>query len=544
MKTFKYLFTLFIVLVTIFSCTKDEYDLNRVSKDWVLDPALTIPLAHGTFTIDDFLKKFDTAGYFGVGDSNLMYIHYPLELASIKAADSLKIPSQPKVEIFLKDEIPAVFPPSNSILVNRNKDFYFKFKKDEKIDSMYLKHCSVDLNLSSSFKHTGSFTVTFPSVTKNGHPLSQTILITSSDGSFSYSKSVDFDGCRIAFSHNPVDSSSIPVQYTLTLNNSGNGFSSGQELKMESTFKNLDYSLAYGYMGQYEILSRKDSILIDLFNNSFHGMFDFFDPYVTFTSVNSYGVPIDVTFSNVSTYSKKTGTRTDIIMGPSANPIKIGAPDVLHVGKAVSTKSQLDRTNSNIDVAMRNDPNYLIFNIAGKTNPSGPGTSYNFVTDTSHCDVDLEVVLPLWFKSNNLTFDTIVDFNVSNELDTSTIRLKNLKVGLQAENWLPVDIHMQVYFLDTMKNTLDSMFLQVKDGQVLSGTLDGSGKVVQPSKQLLTSSFSEARCRKIQRTKFAKIVPKILTSNNGTRYVKVFSYYTLKFQLGIEGNAEIRSKQK
>ncbi|MDP4189825.1 MAG: hypothetical protein Q8910_05955, partial [Bacteroidota bacterium] len=220
----------------------------------------------------------------------------------------------------------------------------------------------------------------------------------------------------------------------------------------------------------------------------------------------------------------------------TVNPFSVTAPTLKEFGQIKTSTDSINKNNSNIIAILSNTPKYLAFEATGQTNPSGPGT-YNFITDTSQIHLNFEMNLPLSFKTSSISKDSIFDFDFEKDFSDND-KINNLLFHLEAANSLPLDVSMQVYFLDNAYHVVDSMFTTANLPQIVAGTTDVNGKVTAATSKTVEVTYDKARINKMKNVKYARIFATLITANKGQQFVKVYSQNGIIFKLGVQAQIQ------
>ncbi len=166
------------------------------------------------------------------------------------------------------------------------------------------------------------------------------------------------------------------------------------------------------------------------------------------------------------------------------------------------------------------------------TNPAG--RSINFLTDSSSLGLQVHVELPLYGTADNFKIIDTVPFNY-NDLES----VETLTLRINVENWFPLEAGIQLIFIDSANNSLDTLFA---NGETIipSGIITGSNeKVTIAGKKIIDQLFSAARIQKILSAKNIIVNATASTYEQGTKNVKIYNDYKLKVKLGVIAKMKI-----
>jgi hypothetical protein len=528
------------LLVFMVSCMDDRYDFSKISDEMEINPVISAPIAYGSVSIADVLDKSNGEDFIREFDDKLLYLCYSDELISLRASEVIDIPDQNFLEFYLDSEFEFPFgsPVGFELSLQKTQNGVFIFNNNEKIDSIFLKNTILRINVSSTFKHSGTLIIQSPNIIINEAPFNQTVVISDITGNFNETIDIPLNGSKIVLENTNPDTTFLPLEFELELVSSGAGISSGDKCIISMSLINLDFNSVYGYFGDYELLYESGGIGINLYGDEIEGDISFYDPQVHIGINNSYGIPVSVQLDDVIAKSQINNTSRELSF-IGINPFLINYPSV--PGENVHTDIVIDRSTSNLGEILEIQPNEFSFKVAAVTNPTGAGTGNNFVTDSSMIDADVKVVLPLWLKVDGYTITDTVSFDVEAELGEFYDMVTYLRINLAAENGLPVDAAIQVVFTDENYAVLDSMFEESKF--LLSATLDANDVVTEKTNIDKVIEFTEDRLESIRTAKQAIVKMNFSTANaNENRYVKFFSDYRFDYKLRLRTNLTLNTR--
>lgn len=505
---------------------------------------MAVPAVHSNLTIRDILRDYDTTNLFVEDATGFLYLMYHKQVFSLPASDYITLPDQAFSDNFTGTEFIAQgFPASSPATVTKNFTQLLSFQlPNDNFDSLIFKNGTLTLNCTSTFLHTGLLTITFPTVRKNGLPYSKTINISTSTGTFTYSQSF-YDLANYNADFTNPGFNQLPVDLSLTLVNSGNTVSAGNQVTIDMSFNTLQYKVIYGNIGQRNIPIQEDTVNVELFNNTMQGNVYFMDPKFRLFIKNSFGVPFNATFSDFKIYSSVSNTYVTYSFPVAYNPLLISAP--LNMGdQPVTTMIQLDTANFlPIRTIVSENPRYVHVTTNAQSNPAG-STQYNFIQDTSRLAVDLEVELPLWGRASWWIMQDTLDFNFSDYYKPGTVDLHNVdwvKFHLNILNGMPTEAGVQIYLTDSLYNVIDTIFTPQNMEIIASGILGGSGKVIAPTRKISDVMYYGSRLANLQNVKKALVRGYVHTTNIGATIVRFYSDYAIDVKMGVQVQAKINT---
>lgn len=534
----KNVFAAFLVIILLSACIKDNFDFNKLAKsEW--NPNIAVPLVYSTLTVQDILTKNDKSGVIHVDNNNFCTLVYRGNLFSIVASELVKMPDQdipPFTASLDLSQIPILVSNATITVPYSQTVNFTPGTNNPKIDSVVFKSGMLDLKLNSDFKYNGKVKIEIPSARKNGKVFSETI-------SLNYSGTVpvigniavDLTGYHFDMTKGGTTYNQFVLNYELTLSGSNSTPpTTSNKVMVSGSFKNLNFDRMFGDLGQLPLSLEKDTVDVSVFKNAIgSGLISFVDPRLKMIFSNSYGIPIHATIAQLDAYTP--GAIPFQVTG-FPTPLPLYSPGMNQIGVTLTDSFTLNNTNSNIATIIKKVPQSFIYKIDSKTNPSG-ATHNNFILDTSRFKVDMEVQLPLYGTAKDFILIDTADFkleeNLTEEIESATIRTFN-------SNGFPIDVAMQVYFVDSTYKALDSLVnpyqLILKSAIVNPVT----GKVVSPTEKIFDATITHERVNKLKRAKYLLIKATATTTSGGNTNVKIYANYKIDVKLGVQ--AQIKKK--
>lgn len=539
-KFFKPLIVIIVTILFFQSCIKDNFDFNKLTTNNVVwNPNLGIPVAFATLNLRDLLQDYDSTELFVEDGTGFLYIMYESKVVSVDAANLIFIPNQQYQETFTVPDLIAQAP-GMGYYAKKDTIKNFGVSGDERIDSIRLKSCDLNVIITSSFLHTGTVKITFPSVRLSNQPLVITVPINTSDGAFLSNTIQDIGTYTIDLSNSGIDDNKLPVTIELFLDDSGNPINSGNQVTIDFNFTDIKFKAAFGYLGQKNINIALDSINLEMYTNALEGTAYFEDPKINAKITNSYGIPIRFKLDNLSAYSNVYNNLYSINLPPYYNPLIINAPTINQLGQSKITNINLNKTNCNIQEVISNLPKYIFYSVDAMTNPD-PNVNDNFVLDVSKFDVDVEVELPLWGRAKYFVLQDTTKFNFSDFMeDIKIVDWALFRTNIT--NGFPVEVGIQIYFTDSLYNVVDSLFGQQTE-VISSGIINSDGRVVQSTLRSTDMLFSRDRLRRMEPVKYALFRGYANTTNNAQELVKIYTDYDIDIQIGIQTQLTVKPNE-
>ena len=321
----------------------------------------------------------------------------------------------------------------------------------------------------------------------------------------------------------------IPYKYTCILD-SNNGyitFDSTNFVQLKLGLSNFNFNYVEGNFAFTKFPPKDNHFSIDALKNISSGT-TLNKATLTMEVENSIGLPIQFNY-NVNGISK-TGSQfsanLDTFLIGYAPTYETGYPAPGEITPFVKTsKLYSDKLGNGRINGLLSLPT-IEAEVKGYVNLY-PISKHAHVLKGEKILINTIIDVPLNLKAYNLQILDTIDFDLSNLKSA-----KEITFGLNLENRFPFSADVAIYFLDTTFKIIDS--IQIKNA-VLSATTDNNGRVIQSTKSKKNVVFSESKLANIinNNAKKIKIVSTIITENNGTKLINIYSDYNLKASFGI-----------
>lgn len=367
--------------------------------------------------------------------------------------------------------------------IAKSGSFNFDFEESVKVFKAEMNYGDFRIRFSKpgSLNISGSVEVTFPSMLdKNGVSLKFEGNNTPEFGGDE--KTLGLSGVTINFPSDGVKPyNTISYEYVIKIEGSDTpvDFNSKDMITMNATLIGLDYQSISGDFGNKNITIDNGSFNMDMaFLDKIEGDFKLANPQLKLILTNGIGVPAEVNADFVA--QNKSGQSVSL----NPDPFRLLMPASL--GSAAVTQTvTFNKTNSNIVDFVALPPSGNI-SYSGNIvfNPDGAVTAANanFFDLDAGLKIDLGVDLPFELQINNLTFSDTVKMD-SGDLDM----VKRAELIINAVNEIPLDIDVQLFFIDTIsgqqysssaKNKLLTA-AQVSDAGVITAVTSSNSFVLE-----------------------------------------------------------------
>jgi hypothetical protein len=558
---------LILLSFIVFSCKKLE--LNTISTSF-WNPKLAVPIAYGSFTINDILKQADSIDkYIGVSDKNVIQLSTSQSIKGFSLLNAVKIPpfnSLPKQTIYSFDKVKSSLPTINSFAnsnAGKRIDFGSIIKMFDskaqfsqsvpldfstgdlpsnfRVDKLKFAKGKIKIDIEEGLPFKTVLKFSFNDIEKEGKLLIDSLVY---DPLVNQTLELNLANCIADFSK---DSLFFKIDEITIITNTTGKIEEQDKLILGVSLTDIEFDYLEGYFGQLAIPALKDSLVIDQFKD-LKGKFGITNPSLTFSVKNSFGVPVQLDFTKFQLKRKTTPKTLDI----NINPFVISPPESKDK-PAVTSSITIDASINNFDKLLSSETEQLNFEANVKVNEPGDiAGKPNFITNSSSISIDANITVPLTGYVSGFTFEDTSDISLPIDM------LKSLQLKVIYKNTLPVDIDAKITFLDVNNNPIKDATGAVMN--ILSSSTDKLIKSPSLMYDDKTKSYilEEKNIASVPEQSFSillkesqipylKNAKKVIFSGNfetfgggSSKAVTLYDYYGLSVKLA--GNAEVNSK--
>lgn len=411
--------------------------------------------------------------------------------------------------------------PTAQVLDGFTGSFNFDFADNIKVFEAMVKYGTLDVNLNTTSGISGSVKLEFPQIV--GESLQ--------DIPFGGSKSMTLAGAKINLASDAVTPyNTVPYKYSISINASTTAipFNANDAISLNVTLNNLEFQSIKGDFGDKNISIDNGNFNMDMaFFDKIEGDFKLANPQLKLILTNGIGVPAEVNADFVA--QNKSGQSVSL----NPNPFRLVTPASL--GSAAVTQTvEFNKTNSNIVDFVALPPSGNI-SYSGNIvfNPDGAvtGANANFFDLDAGLKIDLGVDLPFELQIKDLVFSDTVKMD-SGDLDM----IKRAELIINAVNEIPLDIDVQLFFIDTIsgqqysssaKNKLLTA-AQISDAGVITAVTSSNSIVLQ-----------ENELEGLKRANGIVFKGSISSPANGTKTAVIYSQSKLNMNVVIKSKFDL-----
>ena len=315
------------------------------------NPSLALPLANGSFTIDEFAEEL-SGDNFSTGarpDGLVVFYFSQDQVFSENAEDQVNIQDEnyvSSISVPLGD-LPDL-PINGSVTTQRIHEFGVNTSFNDKLYSASLKGGTLEIDLAGNFPASGELVFTFNGLTLDGETM-QTSFSWTYDGSNTqrFQRTIDLTGMEMDLTDGGTTFNYFYFTSELTLYYEGQTVTTSQQLDLSLDLLNMEFSQAFATVAERVIATESNHFTLNFLDELNGGQYYFDEPSINFHFSNSFGVPLSATIIEATASSVERG---DLALTGSAvgNPFTMGYPTINEIGTVVESDITLNHENSNL----------------------------------------------------------------------------------------------------------------------------------------------------------------------------------------------------
>ncbi|MBQ1719932.1 MAG: hypothetical protein II027_04710, partial [Bacteroidales bacterium] len=207
------------------ACTKDNFDMDRLSGEVVYDGSYAIPLVYSDLSLLEVMGLLNDTVELRENDGGFLSLFYNAEVETKMVQDLLNLGDVSYSKTISIADFASRGTRDNSLSYNGEEKISFTLKNEgvttdeAEIDSLVLNSGIFEYELSSTFGQNLSVSVEFPSITKNGQPLRDSFTLNAQNTTAS--RTVTIEGYNIDFTTTSKHFNEIPIKYNVSLSYGG-----------------------------------------------------------------------------------------------------------------------------------------------------------------------------------------------------------------------------------------------------------------------------------------------------------------------------------
>lgn len=547
--------SLFLLVLPFSSCLKDKLEELGDIQSIQAAPEFAIPLLDATLSISKLYNKNTTAGFLQSDSNNFLTFIFSDE-DSLSPKQLIKIPQlQFGYQLQMDAGMVAQFNVLGRFSNTLSSYAVFKTPNKERIKSYRIRKGSFSINISSAFRHDVTLITTYPTITKNGRPLVDTIrAIYNGQVPQVVNKTFVLDGYDVDLSDGGISYNVIPYLLEIDIvKNQGQPINVSDLISIIETFNIEEYSFIKGYLGRIEILNTTENTSFDIFEKQIERNLFLNDPKILFKVENAIGMPLTCKITNLVVTSA-SGVEVPINIDPLRDTFTLAYPT--RIGDRIISEYVIDKNNSNIDSLISTAPQNLKYELEFTANYLENIAEDNFIIWDNTFKVSSVASIPLDLKVLKYVIKTPGTLNPITDKDLQPDPAVDLDMGTNgatlafyAENYLPFAADFQLDFRKKeLINGVDSsvsVFLLPANPTLIPGsTVDGNGNILKPGTSLNELKLTKQQFDLLRQCDKYEFVSRAATSNSNGNFpfVKVYSNQYLRLRAGFKGNVKVKAK--
>ncbi len=532
-----------LICMALSSCIKEEFNADHLDPTLQINPGVAVPIGWANYRMEEILLDTLNPDALVIGDDGFISLVYTQELNSLQASEIISIPDVEPQTISLDNpfgmEIDLNLLPGDTVFYD-TLEFILPLSgtSGAEIDSILIRRGLMDISASSRYPGMiWSTRFLFPGVTDW-----QVYLNDDDEGQ---PVTASLENITMPLKNDASATNQLCLLVVFTIWSSDVTIGTGPVIDVSIGLRETEYSVIWGYLGQFDIDIGPQSFCVEYFDRLSGGTFHFKDPQMKIRFLNSFGMPIQISMTEFSAVSGgvQTPITGDSVPGPS-NPRTLAYPGWGQEGESIADSLVWDRDNTNLFEALETSPDEISVEVNGSTNPEGY-TPMNFMLDTSSLSVSTELLLPMDGYADILFIADTLDFVFGDFYDSPPEEILRLIFRLNYITQFPVDISTQMYFYNEGGLLLDSLFHDSGDPKrIVHGASDSDGNgITEPFEpEPVEVELSREQIDNISGCYYVIAQGKVKTTDsNEGKNVRFYSYYIFNTFISAIAELEMNS---
>lgn len=541
-KSYKYLYIFLAFFIPLLGgCVKETIDDLMGVKGVKFSNTFSAPLLNLTMGMKELYEAISTDGFVHEDPNKLLVFTYQGQ-DTVEAKQFVTIPSMPfNYMLKMTPPVIALFEINNGFDLTINDSAKLPAGGNRQLKLINIKEGTFTILINNTFKHNTTINITFPNIKKNGVALTKNIpYVFGVDSPSMKPIEISLQGYDLDMSNGGFSYNTIPFIYSINMvRNIANVTSVNDFLAIDQEFTIKSYNIIKGYLGKFNVLQTNFNEKIGLFDQQMSGKISVKDPRLVIKVYNSYGVPLTGKITNLRVVTKD-GAEVPVTMNPFKDTFSFNKP--ANPGELAISEYRIDRTNSNLDVAINSSPSEVRFDLTFDANYNDIVID-NFLVDTSQFNTDLNFEIPLNIKIEDYVSEQTADNSAFGDVPY----VEAVKMAVYAQNGLPFDIYTQLLYFgeDTtthVKYLIDSLFTE--ELSIPGAAIDAQGEVIAPTITIRNPVISAERFKRIATAKYQTTRSRLVTSSIGGApgFAKIYTDQKMNIKIGADINLTVKQK--
>ncbi len=527
---YKSLVLITLVLVVICAACR-----KRTPTEWDVD--VVAPVINGELNITNFLGD----SLFQPDNTGLLHLNINRTLTSLKLDSLIKIPDTLITSGFTWTLFPVSINPGQSLIQGAQQPLKFNFSNGIALRTVIMENGFLKVVFRNTYSQPVDFRYLFPGIVKNGVPLEINETLGGYD-TLGRSKIYDLKGYTLDMKGTGGQVNTLTQTYSVIASQNGQTamIQPNQGVTLKISYGNLKPNYIEGYFGQQTVSIGLDSAKLDIAKNLTAKNFKLNSAKVEFKIINDFGCELNAQLFNISSINKVNTTTVNLNTAALSNINVNGATKTgqWHSPYTASIKQiVLDNSNSNVKQFLEVLPDYLKYAGTVKVNPLGNTAGFNdFAYLNSEVRLDANIDIPISFNADYF------DLTTTSSLDLSKIKqIDNINFGrfiIKTVNGFPFKTKLQAYLVDSLNNTVDSVF-NVSNNMINGGQLNSQNIVVSPFPSDLSIPIDKSKLDNLKKARKLKIMARLIMPPNPPD-IKLLENYRLLMKIVVDINYNIK----
>jgi hypothetical protein len=518
-----------ILAISLQSCYKDRFGLDEIAGG-ELEHSLAAPAVNSKLSMKRLIEEGNSPW---VEDSDgFLSLVYSDTITSKNPSEVFQISDYSSLDQFALNIPPTLLPgdSDNVFLLNQPE---MTFSGGETIDSVLFKSGTIEFTIETNLNHNARVEIIIPDLKKYGVTFFKSVDLKYNGGtSNTYSLSFPLNLYTLTLDTTQTGGRKFTEYFKVIVKMSTNSNNSPYVFEVNQEIKNATYYSVWGYFGQKNYGVGFGNIEIPLFNNNAGGQITFDNILVDFEVINDNAIDFNLKFDEF--YVEKDGNRTNFI-SPLMPDFEIYGIDYDSIHESKSTFYSFDKSNSNIVDLINLNPDRVRFKTQVTSNPNWSSLNKNFLLDTGAIDIKATLTVPMFGKALDAFITDTFDLDIE-----SIDELRKLEIRINAYNAFPTEASVQLYFADSNRVLLDSVFSQ-EEMIIESGVVGPAPdyKVTQPTHKLTVIDLSEAKLENLYTATKGIVKIRVNTYNQAQDFIKLYSDNYVDVKVAFKADTKI-----
>ena len=476
-----------MLILIVLGCKRDELDLDKISKKFVVERDVAMPLIRGSFNFGEMIEESEDSILVINGDTVKMVIQAD-SLFNLNVRDYIDIPPQNPLTYVISPPADIFLPPlltGDTSLASLISDtiFVFNLLNSMRLDSVMASTGDINVSADNSFNHDIKLVISSSSITDEfNNRIIDTLNVPAGS---SNSMTINIDNHRIKTIDGYYDTTgqtAISVRFDpiITRNIAENFIRASESLDIHFGLGDInDFEAAFGFFG-FDTISF-DTTVNDIFPEMLEGVdgtFSVTNPKLRLNYEQSLGISLNMDFLMEAMHTDQP----DVTIDPAKSVINYSNDynSPIYSGSIVWDRTTVLNIDQLISFPL---PDSIMVSAAFILNEGADSlTSVNYILNDSKFDLSLEFEVPLEFRADLTYLDTIKLGEIIDSADFVEVEFVNLHYWF--ENYFPVGYDANLILYDTVSvppRTLDTIKLNTVPGTIFMepAPVDANGSVVR-----------------------------------------------------------------